>query len=157
MALNRDLKEFLQLLDKHEVAFMLVGAHAVAVHGYPRGTEDIDFWIRRDEINAGKMLRVLDEFGFGSLGLTMADLLDESAVIQLGKEPHRIDLLTFLTGLDFEDCAQRMFRAVYEGVPVAVIGRDDLLKNKRATGRRKDLMDVDEFERAERNRIKESG
>jgi len=150
MALNRDLKEFLQLLAKHEVEFMLVGAHAVAVHGFPRNTEDIDFWIRRDKANAVRILAALDEFGFGSLGLSIDDLLDENAVIQLGKEPNRIDLLTFLTGVDFDDCIQRKFDAVYEGIPIAVISRDDLLKNKRATGRNKDLGDVSEFERADR-------
>lgn len=150
MALSQDLKEFLQLLVEHEVVFMLVGAHAVAVHGYPRGTGDIDFWIRRDEANASKILAALDEFGFGSLGLAIADLMDENAVIQLGREPHRIDLLTFLTGLDFDECLPRALDVRYENLPLRVIGREDLLRNKRATGRLKDRMDVDEFERAER-------
>ena len=150
MALNRDLKEFLQLLVKHDVEFMLVGAHAVAVHGFPRNTEDIDFWIRRDRANAVKVMAALTEFGFGDLDLKVEDLLDENTVIQLGKEPHRIDLLTFLTGLDFEDCIRRKFDAIYDGVPISVIGREDLLKNKRATGRSKDKGDVEAFDNAER-------
>ena len=157
MALSQDLKEFLRLLAEHDVTFMLVGAHAVAVHGYPRGTGDIDFWIRRDEANARKILAALDEFGFGALGLTMADLMDENTVIQLGREPHRIDLMTFLTGLDFDECLPRAFHARYEGIPLRVIARDDLLRNKRATGRPKDKLDVDEFERAELDRIKGNG
>ena len=76
MALNRDLKEFLQLLVKHDVEFMLVGAHAVAVHGFPRNTEDIDFWIKRDYANAVKVIAALDDFGFGGLDLKVEDLLD---------------------------------------------------------------------------------
>jgi len=147
MTLNRDLKEFLQLLAKHEVKFMLVGAHAVAIHGYPRNTEDLDFWIQRSQENAIKILAMLDEFGFGGLGLTEQDLTNERAVIQLGKEPYRIDLLTFLTALDFDECYQRKLDAVFEGVPLAVISLDDLLKNKRETARYKDLMDVEEFEK----------
>jgi len=147
MELSRDLKEFLALLVAHDVEFMLVGAHAVAVHLYPRNTGDIDFWIRCSEENAQRVLAVLSEFGFGDMELGVWDLLDPTAVIQLGREPNRIDLLTFLTGLDFDDCAQRAVAATYEGVPVKVIGLDDLLKNKRATGRAKDLLDVQEFER----------
>ena len=154
MALSQDLKEFLRLLVEHEVVFMLVGAHAVAVHGYPRGTGDIAFWIRRDEANARKLLAALDAFGFGLPGLAVADLMDENAVIQLGRELHRIDLLTFLTGLDFDDCLPRALDVRYENLPLRVIGREDLLRNKRATGRLKDRMDVDEFERAEREGIK---
>lgn len=152
MELSRDLKEFLGLLVAHEVEFMLVGAHAVAVHLYPRNTEDIDLWIRSSEENARRVLAALGEFGFGGLELGVADLLDPNAVIQLGREPNRIDLLTFLTGVDFAECAQRAVAATYEGVPVKVIGLDDLLKNKRATGRDKDLLDVKEFER--RNQTK---
>lgn len=147
MALNRDLKEFLLLLAKHEVKFMLVGAHAVAVHGYPRNTEDLDFWIQRSQENAIKVLAMLDEFGFGELGLTEQDLTDDNTVIQLGNEPNRIDLLTFLTGVDFDDCYQRKMDALFEGVPLAVISLEDLLKNKRQTARHKDLMDVEEFEK----------
>lgn len=153
MALSRDLKEFLKSFVEHEIAFMLVGAHAVAVHGYPRGTEDIDLWIRRDPPNAEKVLQALEEFGFGSLGLTEEDLLEENTVIQLGKEPHRIDLLNFLTGLDFSDCLSRAVPATYEGVRMDVIGLDDLLRNKRATGRYKDMMDVDQFERAAARKV----
>jgi hypothetical protein len=150
MALSQDLKEFLQLFAAHEVEFLLVGAHAVAVHGYPRGTGDIDFWIRRDEDNARRILAALEEFGFGSLGLTVSDLLDENAVIQLGREPHRIDLMTFLTGLDYDDCLPRALQVSYEDVPVRVIGVEDLLRNKRMTGRHKDLADVAEFEKSRR-------
>jgi len=125
MELSRDLKEFFRLLAAHEVDFMLVGAYAIAVHAFPRNTSDIDFWIRRSEENARRVLDALDEFGFGGLGLNIADLLDPNAVIQLGVEPNRIDLRTSLTGLDFDECVTRSVPAVYEGVPVKVIGFDD--------------------------------
>jgi len=154
MELSRDLKEFFRLLAAHEVDFMLVGAHAVAVHAFPRNTGDIDFWIRRSEENAKRVLDALDEFGFGGLGLNIADLMDPNAMIQLGVEPNRIDLLTFLTGLDFDECAKRSVSAAYEGVPVKVIGFDDLVENKRATGRDKDLLDLKQFERIARSKGK---
>ena len=154
MELSRDLKEFLRLLVEHEVEFMLVGAHAVAVHWYPRNTEDIDLWIRRSEENATRILAALDTFGFGSLNLSVTDLMDPNAVIQIGRAPNRIDLLTFLTGLDFDECAKRSCAAVYEGIPLRVIGLDDLLINKRATGRDKDLLDIKQIERAMDNKGK---
>jgi len=150
MALSRDLKEFLSLLVEHEVKFMLVGAYAVAVHGYARNTEDIDFWIDRDEANAVRVLNVLSEFGFGDIGFTSADLLDPKAVLQMGRAPNRIDLLTFLTGVDFASCYANRFECEFEGLPIAVIGLDDLLRNKRATARPKDLIDVAEFEKSQK-------
>ena len=147
MELSRDLKEFLRLLVEHEVEFMLVGAHAIAFHAFPRNTGDIDFWVRRTRENAVRTLAALDEFGFGSLGLTIEDLIDPNKVIQFGREPNRIDILTFLTGLEYDDCAARSVSATYEGVPVKIIGIDDLVANKKATGRDKDALDVKEFEK----------
>jgi hypothetical protein len=147
MALSRDLKEFLQLLAAHEVRFMLVGAHAVAIHGFPRNTMDIDFWVERSRSNGERILAALDDFGFGGLGLRLEDLTEGEHVIQLGREPNRIDLLTFLTGVDFEDCWERRLETAFEGQRLPVIGLDDLLQNKRMTGRLKDLADVEEFER----------
>lgn len=146
MALNRDLKEFLQLLVSHEVEFMLVGSYAVAMHGFVRNTEDIDFWVRKTPENADRIMAVLDEFGFGNLGLQREDLTGSEAVIQLGRPPHRIDLLNFLTALDFDDCWQRRVPVSLDGTEFAALGLQDLLKNKKATGRPKDLADVAEFE-----------
>jgi predicted nucleotidyltransferase len=147
MELSRDLKDFLRLLTTHEVQFMLVGAHAIAFHAFPRNTGDIDFWVRKSRENAERILAALDEFGFGALGLTIEDLIDPNKVIQFGREPNRIDILTFLTGLEFDDCMARAVAATYEGIPVKVIGLDDLIANKKATGRGKDILDVEEFER----------
>lgn len=147
MGLSRDLREFLQLLATHDVRFLLVGAHAVAVHGYPRNTMDIDFWVKRSGDNAERILAALDDFGFGALGLRLEDLTEGEHVIQLGREPNRIDILTFLTGLEFDDCWARRLETTFEGQDLPVIGLDDLLKNKRLTGRLKDLADVAEFEK----------
>ncbi|MEP6484356.1 MAG: nucleotidyltransferase [Rudaea sp.] len=147
MELSRDLKDFLRLLVAHEVQFMLVGAHAIAFHSFPRNTGDIDVWVRRTHENARRILAALDEFGFGEIGLTTDDLVDPNKVIQLGREPNRIDMLTFLTGLDFEECMARSVSASYEGIEVKVIGLEDLVANKKATGRAKDVLDVEELER----------
>lgn len=152
MALSNDLREFLKLLVDHDVKFMLVGAHAVAIHGFVRNTEDIDFWIRRDPENVARVLTVLQEFGFGGLGLEQADLMDETTVIQLGRPPNRIDLLNFLTGLEFDDCYERRDPVTLGGVSFSVIALPDLLENKRKTARQKDLADVEEFERAQKSR-----
>ncbi len=145
MELSRDLKDFLRLLVAHDVQFMLVGAHAIAFHAFPRNTGDIDFWVQRTRENAERILAALDEFGFGGIGLTIEDLVDPNKVIQLGREPNRIDILTFLTGLDFDECVSRSVSATYEGIAVKVIGLDDLIANKKASGRPKDLLDVEEF------------
>jgi hypothetical protein len=147
MALSRDLKEFLQLLGAHEVRFMLVGAHAVAVHGYPRNTTDVDFWVERSRTNAERIVAALEDFGFGSLGLRLEDLSEGEHVIQLGREPNRIDILTSLTGLEFDACWERRLQTTFEGAQLPVIGLEDLLRNKRLTGRLKDLADVEEFEK----------
>ena len=157
MELSRDLKDFLRLLTEHEVQFMIVGAHAVAFHAFPRNTGDIDFWVRKSGENAQRILDALEEFGFGSLGLTIDDLIDPNKVIQFGREPNRIDILTFLTGLEFDDCMVRAVSAMYEGIPVKVISLDDLVANKKATGRDKDILDVKEFERLGlvRNNVKD--
>ncbi|GAB1406090.1 hypothetical protein MASR1M8_27500 [Thermomonas brevis] len=152
MALNRDLKELLSLLTRHDVDFLLVGAHAVAFHGFSRYTGDIDFWVRRSSENAERIMAALNEFGFGDAGLQSSDFMRENAVIQLGREPNRVDFLTFLTALDYDQCQQRKVTAHFEGMPVDIIGLEDLLKNKRETARPKDLADVDEFERSTKYR-----
>ncbi|MCB1629491.1 MAG: hypothetical protein KDI37_10695 [Xanthomonadales bacterium] len=150
MAMNQDLKEFLRLLVSHEVEFMLVGSYAVAMHGFVRNTEDIDFWVRKTPENADRIMAVLDEFGFGDLGFQREDITGKEAVIQLGRPPHRIDLLNFLTALDFEDCWDRRLPVSLGGTEFAALGLADLLRNKKATGRPKDLADVAEFENERR-------
>ena len=102
--LNNDFKEFIQLLNVHSVRYLVVGGYAVAFHGHPRYTKDIDIWILLDKTNAKKMLDVLNVFGFSSLGLTEDDFLKKDNIIQLGNPPNRIDILTDLSGVIFDEC-----------------------------------------------------
>jgi hypothetical protein len=145
MELIQDLKEFIRLLDAHEVEYLIVGGAAVNALGFVRMTEHLEFWLKRDEKNADRTLTALAEFGFDEF--SREDLLDPKAVLMLGRPPHRIDLLTWISGREFEDCYPRRTYGHIGGVRVPLISVEDLLINKRASGRPKDLADVDEFER----------
>jgi hypothetical protein len=144
--LNQDFKEFLALLVKHDVRYLIVGGYSVALHGYPRYTKDLDLWVLTDEDNARKLIAALDAFGFGSLGLTATDFLEPGYVVQLGQPPARIDLLTSLTGVEFEPCWRNKVDLVVDDVVVPVIALDDLRRNKRALGRHQDLADLENLE-----------
>ncbi len=146
MKLNKDLREFIALLNSTGVKYLLVGGHAVAFHGHPRFTGDIDFFVERSPDNAARLERVLGDFGFGSLGLKAADFLQPESVIQLGRPPNRIDLLTSIDAVSFGEAWQRRVDADLEGLPVRFIGKEDLLANKRATGRPQDAADISKLE-----------
>jgi hypothetical protein len=124
----------------------VVGGYAVAFYGYPRYTKDLDVWIEMSEENARRMVKALDQFGFGSLGLTVEDFLTPDQIIQLGYPPNRIDILTTLPGVEFSDCYP--FRTVVdvEGLPVNFIDLDNLKQTKRASGRFQDLADLEHLE-----------
>ena len=126
MQLDRDFKEFVSLLNARSVRYLVVGGYAVAVHGLPRYTGDFDAWIWLIEENAQKVLGVLDEFGFGGLDITEEDFTREDSVVQLGYPPHRIDLLTSISGVTFEDAWSRRLNVEIEGEVVGFIGREDL-------------------------------
>lgn len=143
MVLNPDFKEFVKLLNEHEVRYLVVGGYAVTFHGHPRYTKDIDIWLWLEPANAVKIVRMLDDFGFGSLGLSVEDFLEPNQVIQLGYPPSRIDLTTSLTGVDFEACYPKRLNIEVDGVELSVIDLESLKKNKRATGRLQDLADVE--------------
>ena len=104
MVLNQDFREFIELLNARDVKYLVIGGYAVAFHGHPRYTKDIDFWIWLEESNATWMITMLNDFGFSSLGIKKEDFLDKDMVIQLGYPPNRIDLLTDLEAADFETC-----------------------------------------------------
>jgi predicted nucleotidyltransferase len=140
--LNRDFKEFAQCLAARGVEYLLVGGYALAAHGHPRYTGDIDFWVNPSEENIARLLQALDDFGFGSLGLKPADF-DADTVVQLGHAPSRIDLLTAIDGVAFDDCFARRQQADVGGVELSIIGLDDFIANKRSTGRLKDLADLE--------------
>ena len=107
MELDRDFSEFIASCAAHNVRFLIVGGYAVAAHGHPRFTKDLDVWVWLDEQNAGRLVSALEDFGFGSLGLTPADFLEEGVVVQLGYPPKRIDILTQVDGVQFDSCWER--------------------------------------------------
>ena len=144
--LNKDFKEFIELLNSNDVKYMVVGGYALAIHGHPRYTKDIDIWILMDVENARKVVQVLKEFGFSELGLKEEDFLTPENVIQLGYPPCRIDILTQATGLDFRESYPRRLEVEIDGVQMNIIGFEDLKKNKRSTGRLQDLADIERLE-----------
>lgn len=145
MELNPDFQEFLQLFVDHDVRFLIVGGYALAAHGHPRYTKDLDVWVWADPSNSHRIIDALEEFGFGGLGLTAADFEESDVVVQLGREPQRIDILTFATGLDFEDAYVRRFSVNIGRVSVPFLSVDDLRRNKLASGRLRDLADAAEL------------
>jgi hypothetical protein len=145
MELNRDFSEFFAFFVAREVKFLVVGGYAVAAHGHPRYTKDLDIWVRVDVSNAEKIVAALDDFGFGDLGLVVEDFLADEVVVQLGREPKRIDLLTFVSGVEFDDAYSGRMMVEMGGIGVPVIGRADLRRNKLATGRLRDLADVEDL------------
>lgn len=145
--LDKDLRELLALFRSKGVDFLVVGGHAVAYHGYPRLTKDLDLFVRPDAANGQRIVEALAEFGFGSLDLSAADFAADDRVIQLGRAPNRVDLLTRLYGVEFPDAWSRRVRANLDDEAVWIIGREDLIRNKRATGRTQDLADAEFLER----------
>ena len=148
--LNKDFKEFIELLRSNAVEFLVVGAHALAVHGRPRYTGDLDIWVRPEPDNFARLINALEAFGFAALGVSADDFMAPQAMVQLGYPPVRIDLLTSIDGVTFEDCfAQRLDVAV-GGILLPVISIDDLIRNKLAAGRAKDLVDVESLRAPDR-------
>ena len=143
--LQADLKEFIELLNSHGVEYLIVGGHAVAFHGHPRFTGDIDFFIRVTPANVQRLLAVLTDFGFGSLGITQSALLEPKRILQLGYPPNRIDILTSISGVDFDSAWESRIESVMDDQRVIMIGWNELLQNKKAAGRRKDLADVEKL------------
>lgn len=147
LRLDPDFAEFCALLTAHEVRFLIVGGYAVAAHGHPRMTGDLDVWLMVASDNAERVVRVLAAFGFAALGLEADDFRSPGRVVQLGYPPLRIDLLTSVDGVDFDHCWERRIDVPFDDTLVPVIGRDDLLASKRASGRPQDLADVEALER----------
>jgi predicted nucleotidyltransferase len=143
MRLNRDLREFLELLNSRRVEYVIVGAHCLAFHGRPRYTGDLDILIQPTAENATKLVDLLHQFGFADAGFTQSDFTEAEQVIQLGRPPHRIDLLTTLTGVSTSEAFSSKLPAEIDGVPVFVLSREMLIQNKRAVGRPQDLADLD--------------
>jgi predicted nucleotidyltransferase len=141
--LNEDYKDMLQCLLEENVKFLLVGAYAVAVYGYPRATKDIDLFVRASADNASNLMRALTRFGAPLAEVSEADFATEGIVFQIGTNPRRIDILTRISGVDFEQAYANRETIVLEGLSIPVIGLADLLANKRATGRTQDAADIE--------------
>jgi predicted nucleotidyltransferase len=144
--LNQDFKEFIQLLNNNQVRYLVLGGYAVAIHGYPRYTKDIDIWVEMSLLNSHKLLKALEQFGFGSLGLTPNDFLTPDQVVQLGYPPNRIDLITTPDGVEFETCYLSKIEVEIDNIVVKFIDLENLKKNKRASGRLQDLADLENLE-----------
>jgi hypothetical protein len=147
MRLNSDLREFLELLNARGVDYVIVGAHSLAFHSRPRYTGDLDVLVRPSKSNADALVTLLGEFGFTGSKFTPVDFAESDQIIQLGRAPNRIDLLTSLTGVSTADAFAGRVAADIDGVPVFVLGRKELIQNKRAVGRPQDLADLAELER----------
>ena len=146
MSLSSDWKEFLELLNARGVDYVVVGAHCLAFHGRPRYTGDLDVLIRPSKSNAVALVALLKEFGFAGSKFTPVDFAEGDQVIQLGRPPNRIDLLTSLTGVTSEEAFAGKIAAHLDGVPVFILGKKELIQNKRAVGRPHDLADLAELE-----------
>jgi predicted nucleotidyltransferase len=140
--MNRDFVEMLHALCDARVEFLVVGAHALAVHAQPRATGDLDLWIRPSGENAGRAYQALARFGAPLRDLTEKDLATPDQVFQIGLPPNRINLLTSISGVQFEEAWPRRVTVDIEGQAVPVIGREDLIRNKAATGRARDRADL---------------
>jgi hypothetical protein len=144
------LKEFIELLNSRRVEYVIVGAHSLAFHGRPRYTGDLDILVRPSPKNAEKIAAVLREFGFAESGFKSSDFIEPDQMIQLGRVPNRIDLLTGISGVATSAVFDTKISAELSGIPVFILSRDLLIQNKRAVGRPQDLADVTELEKRKR-------
>lgn len=140
--LNKDYKEMLQLLLEEQVDFILVGAYALGAHGYPRATGDIDIWVKADEINSINIYKALEKFGTPVDQIKMNDFASEGIVFQIGVTPRRIDIITQIDGVSFDEADEDKIIVEVEGLKLPILSFDKLLKNKLSTGRERDELDV---------------
>ena len=143
MEVHPDFRDLLALLNEHAVEYLIVGGYALAFHGVPRFTGDIDVFVRPEPKNAKRILDALSDFGFQFSNLTVDDFLSPDKVIQLGLPPVRIDLLTSISGVSWEEAQTHKESGVFSDVPVFYIGRNEFIANKRASARMKDLADLE--------------
>ena len=145
MNIQQDFKELLKLLEKHNADYMIVGGYAVAFHGYPRFTNDIDIFFSASKKNTDRIIRALVEFGFPKSILTADVFLEEGNIVTFGVAPVRVDFINDIDGIKYPDARKARVRGRYGNIDVFFIGRDDLIKNKLSTTRTKDKADVEEL------------
>lgn len=144
--LQPDFREFLKLLNDHEVKYLLIGGYAVGYHGYVRATADLDVWILQDKENASRLIEALKAFGFDDPELSVEIFLEKRQVIRMGVPPIRIEIQTSISGVSFENCYEEKEMAEWEDITVPVISLEKLKENKRSSGRMKDLTDLEHLE-----------
>lgn len=144
---HKDFYEFIELCNQYNLEYLVIGGFAVSVHGYPRATKDLDICINRTKENIEKVLKILDDFGFGALNLSVEDFIKEGMITQLGYEPVRIDILNDLNGVDFDLAFQNRREVTLEGVKTNFIGYNELLIVKERAGRKQDLLDVEKLKK----------
>jgi len=148
MELYSAFEEFIEFLNKHSVKYLVVGGYVVSFYTFPRNTGDIDIFIESTEDNARKIITVLEEFGFGYLNMSIDDLLKSEQIIQLGNSPVRIDIITSIDGVEFEEAYKnKSLIKLGEVKNVSIISLKDLLKNKTGTGRPKDIQDAEQLKK----------
>ena len=147
LGLPKDFRELLESLNERGVRYLLVGGYAVGHYGHSRSTNDIDFFVASDEVNARKIVLALEDFGFGAGELTSDLFTKQDSLVVLGVEPMAVDILNYLSGVDFEDAFIQRITIDDDGLKIDIIAYDDLLTNKRAVARLKDLADVEYLER----------
>lgn len=140
--LNPDFRDILSAFSDEQVEYMVVGAYALAAHGYVRATGDLDLWVRRSQENATRVWRALSKFGAPLSGLKLDDFESPGSIVQIGVEPRRIDILTSIDGVDFDEAQPHQNLVELEGLTLPVIGRADLIRNKKASGRPVDRADL---------------
>ncbi|MBF0280893.1 MAG: hypothetical protein HQM13_24080 [SAR324 cluster bacterium] len=141
--LPRDFRDFLKLLNDEEVEYLLIGGYAVGYYGYPRATNDIDIWVSTTPGNAKKVVDVLNKFGFSNPEINEELFLQEDKIVRMGYPPMRIEILTSISGVEFRECQHKKVLDEFSGVAVSLISLEDLKINKKASGRHKDLDDLE--------------
>ncbi|MDQ6757579.1 MAG: nucleotidyltransferase [Bacteroidota bacterium] len=142
---SQDFKEFIELLIKNKAEYLIVGGYAVGIHGHPRYTGDLDIWLNPTIQNAELILKSVNEFGFSSFKLSIEDFTKPGNVIQLGNPPLRIDLITEIDGVTFKECFKNRKEVTIGGLQINFIGYNDLLRNKKESGRPRDIDDIDKL------------
>jgi hypothetical protein len=147
MRIENDFKEFIALLNRHDVRYLIVGGFAFSFHAEPRFTKDIDFFIEGSAENADRVLKALADFGFSDLDLTKDDFIKPGEVVQLGVEPVRIDIMTSASGIDFASAWKNRVEGKYGDTKAFFISKADLIHNKAAIGRKQDLSDIEKLQK----------
>lgn len=145
--MNPDFKDLLSAFNEHLVEYLIVGAHALAAHGHVRATKDLDVWVRPHPDNAPRVLAALSRFGAPIAGLTLDDFSLPGLIFQIGIPPIRIDVITAIDGVEFNEAWTHRFQSKVGGLAVSVLSRDHLIRNKKAAGRLQDLADIERLER----------